>query len=95
TRHFPGRFDGAPVYIAAKGARDADGVSPVVIGSNDWAGAWAVDSAGDPVRALLPDSPGQREYAAWFGVNLVMYALTGTYKSDQVQIPAILRRLAR
>jgi hypothetical protein len=95
ARSFPGRFDGAPVFIAARGARDADGVSPVVIGSNDWAGAWAVDGAGDPLRALLPDSPGQREHAAWFGVNLVMYALTGTYKSDQVQIPAILRRLAQ
>jgi hypothetical protein len=95
SRTFPGRFDGAPVFIAAKGARDADGVSPVVIGSNDWAGAWAIDDAGNPVRALLPDSPGQREHAAWFGVNLVMYALTGTYKSDQVQIPAILRRLGQ
>ncbi|MBW4036289.1 MAG: DUF4159 domain-containing protein [Proteobacteria bacterium] len=95
ARSFPGRFDGAPVFIAAKGARDADGVSPVVIGSNDWAGAWAVDASGMPVRALLPDTPGQREHAAWFGVNLVMYALTGTYKSDQVQIPAILRRLGQ
>ncbi|MEE3502424.1 DUF4159 domain-containing protein [Acidiphilium acidophilum] len=95
NRSFPGRFDGAPVYIAAKGARDADGVSPVVIGSNDWAGAWALDGAGMPMRALLPGSPGQRQAANWFGVNLVMYALTGTYKSDQVQIPAILRRLAQ
>ncbi|MGC9269546.1 DUF4159 domain-containing protein [Acidiphilium sp.] len=95
ARHFPGRFDGAPVFIAAKGGRDADGVSPVVIGSNDWAGAWAVDGAGMPMRALLPGAPGQRQDADWFGVNLVMYALTGTYKSDQVQIPAILRRLAQ
>ena len=95
NRRFPGRFEGAPVYIAAKGARDADGVSPVVIGSNDWAGAWALDGAGMPMRALLPGTPGQRQAANWFGVNLVMYALTGTYKSDQVQIPAILRRLAQ
>lgn len=93
ARRFPGRFAGAPVYIAAKGARDADGVSPVVIGANDWAGAWAVDAAGVPMRALLPGTPGQRQDADWFGVNLVMYALTGTYKSDQVQIPTILRRL--
>lgn len=95
TRHFPGRFDGAPVYIAAKGGRDADGVSPVVIGANDWAGAWATDRAGAPMRAMLPGTPGQRLHATWFGINLVMYALTGTYKSDQVQIPAILRRLSR
>jgi hypothetical protein len=30
-----------------------------------------------------------------FGVNLVMYALTGNYKADQVHIPSILRRLGR
>ena len=28
-----------------------------------------------------------------FGVNLVMYVLTGNYKSDQVHVPAILERL--
>ena len=28
-----------------------------------------------------------------FGVNLVMYALTGNYKTDQVHVPAILERL--
>jgi hypothetical protein len=27
------------------------------------------------------------------GVNLVVYALTGTYKGDQVHVPAILERL--
>ena len=37
--------------------------------------------------------PRQRELALRFGVNLVMYALTGNYKSDQVHIPALLDRL--
>lgn len=95
ARSYPGRFDGAPVYVAAPGGRDADGVSPVVIGSNDWAGAWALDSGGNPLQALFPGGPEQREDANRFGVNLVMYALTGTYKADQLQIPAILRRLGQ
>ena len=30
-----------------------------------------------------------------FGVNLVMYALTGNYKGDQVHVPAILERLGQ
>jgi hypothetical protein len=30
-----------------------------------------------------------------FGVNLVMYALTGNYKSDQVHAPEVLRRLGQ
>ena len=35
----------------------------------------------------------QRELSYRFGVNLVMYVLTGNYKSDQVHIPALLERL--
>ena len=92
---FPGRFDGAPVEIAANGARDPDGTSPVVIGANDWVGAWAQDESGVPQQALLPGGGDQREMANRFGVNLVMYALTGTYKSDQVQLPTILKRLGQ
>ena len=30
-----------------------------------------------------------------FGVNLVMYALTGNYKEDQVHVPSILERLGQ
>ena len=37
----------------------------------------------------------QRTLAYRFGVNLVMYALTGNYKGDQVHVPAILERLGR
>ncbi len=96
---FSGRFTGAPVYVAASGGQDADGVSPVVIGGNDWAAAWAhEDGASGEAGAgevLLPGGGAQQRDADWFGVNLVMYALTGTYKSDQLQIPAILRRLSR
>jgi hypothetical protein len=35
----------------------------------------------------------QRETAKRFGVNLVMYVLTGSYKDDQVHVPALLERL--
>jgi hypothetical protein len=37
--------------------------------------------------------PQQREMARRFGVNLVMYVLTGNYKDDQVHLPALLERL--
>ena len=37
----------------------------------------------------------QREMAFRAGVNLVMYALTGNYKADQVHIPALLERLGQ
>lgn len=74
-----------------------DGVTPVVIGGNDWAAAWAVGANG---ASLLPVGRGfsgerQRELAYRFGVNLVMHVLTGNYKSDQVHVPALLDRLGQ
>jgi hypothetical protein len=74
-----------------------DGVTPVVIGGNDWASAWAIDGLGLP---LLPVGRGvsgdrQREIALRFGINLIMHTLTGNYKSDQVHVPALLKRLGK
>ena len=37
----------------------------------------------------------QRRTAYRFGVNLLVYALTGTYKADQAKVPAMLERLGR
>jgi hypothetical protein len=105
---FPGRYAGTDVWVEAA-PLDAeqiegmpfrnlnDNVTPVVIGGNDWAGAWAVDRNG---QALLPVGRGyagerQRELANRFGVNLVMHVLTGNYKSDQVHVPALLDRLGQ
>ncbi|MGJ3233137.1 MAG: DUF4159 domain-containing protein [Oceanicaulis sp.] len=90
---FPGRYPGGDVWVEAAPEGSArDGVSGLVIGSADWASAWAVDETG---RALAPVEGGefQRELAVRFGVNLAMYALTGNYKADQVHVPAILERL--
>ena len=94
-QRFPGRYTGGTVWVARKGHAAKDGVSAVIIGSNDWAAAWAVDKEG---RAMFPTVPGgylQREYAYRSGINIIMYALTGNYKSDQVHIPTILRRLGQ
>src|SRR4029078_12041750 len=52
---FPGCWQGGKVWVEAlpppepalpAPARGGDGVSPVIIGGNDWAAAWAVDSEG-------------------------------------------------
>jgi hypothetical protein len=103
---FPGRFAGGEIWVEAPQNSGVavegmpfrnlnDGVTPVVIGGNDWAAAWAVDDAGAP---LLPVGRGmagerQREIALRFGVNLIMHVLTGNYKSDQVHVPELLKRL--
>jgi len=92
---FPGRYEGAAVWVQADQDRSNDSVSPVIIGANDWAAAWATDDDGRPLFATIPGGPRQRLLAWRFGVNLVMYALTGNYKGDQVHVPAILQRLGQ
>ena len=92
---FPGRFTGDPVWAQRDQDRANDSVSPVIIGGNDWAAAWAVDAAGRNPYAAIPGGQRQRTMAYRFGLNLVMYALTGNYKGDQVHVPAILQRLGQ
>ncbi|NHO31154.1 DUF4159 domain-containing protein [Acetobacter fallax] len=92
---FPGRYAGLPVWVAREGEAENDDVSPVIIGSSDWAHAWAVDENGDTRFAVIPGGDDQRRTAYRFGVNAVIYALTGNYKADQVHVPAILKRLGQ
>ena len=94
-QEFPGRWAGGSLWVEPVGDTVNDGVSSVIVGSNDWAGAWAEDSQGRPMYPVVPGGEPQREMAYRFGVNLVMYALTGNYKSDQVHVPAILERLGQ
>ncbi|WP_299845437.1 DUF4159 domain-containing protein [uncultured Roseovarius sp.] len=105
---FPGRHMGRSVWVEAA-PPDAekiegmpfrnlnDGVTPVVIGGNDWAAAWAMDTRLNPMYPVGRGFAGerQRELAYRFGVNLVMHVLTGNYKSDQVHVPALLQRLGQ
>ena len=105
---FPGRYASRDVWVEAAPA-DAelgegmpfrnlnDGVTPVVIGGNDWARAWAIDDTGSWMFPVGRGSAGerQREIALRFGVNLIMHVLTGNYKSDQVHVPALLDRLGQ
>ena len=92
---FPGRYAGDPVWVQRDQDRANDSVSPVIIGSNDWASAWAIDAAGQNPYAVIPGGFRQRTLAYRFGTNLVIYALTGNYKGDQVHVPAILERLGQ
>jgi len=94
-RDFPGRWIGGTVWVETPRGRVNDGVSGVLVGSNDYAAAWATDDMGQPMFPVTPGGERQREMAFRFGVNIIMYALTGNYKSDQVHVPAILERLGQ
>ena len=92
---FPGRWANGPIYVQAaeSGTSGRDGVSPVIIGSNDWAAGWAVTKDEGSLVELEKDIPKQREFAIRFGVNIAMYALSGNYKADQVHAAALVERL--
>jgi len=105
-RDFPGRFDSGQLWVEAlpseseqeasgRPARGGDGVSSIIITSNDFAGAWATRPDGQPVLPMVDGQPRQRELAFRAGVNIVMYTLTGNYKADQVHVPALLERLGQ
>lgn len=99
-----GRYDRGATWVeilppagedGRRPARAGDNVSPIVITSNDLAAAWAVGRRGEGLVPLSGSDPRQREMALRAGVNLVMYALTGNYKADQVHVPALLERLGQ
>lgn len=105
-RDFPGRFTSGQTWVEAlpregdddgveRPARGGDGVSPIIITSNDLAGAWALRPDGQPMLPLTPGEPRQREFAFRAGANIVMYTLTGNYKADQVHAPALIERLGQ
>jgi len=106
-RDFPGRFGTGQLWVEAlptisdddeashRPARGGDGVSSILITSNDLAGAWAMQPDGQPMLPMVEGEPRQRELAFRAGVNIVMYTLTGNYKADQVHVPALLERLGQ
>jgi hypothetical protein len=84
-RSFPGRAAAPQLWAeSAAAASSRDGVAALFVGNGDWASAWA-GNGGVSAR--------QRELSLRFGVNLVMVALTGNYKNDQVHVPALLERM--
>ncbi len=103
-RTFPGRYDNGQLWVEAEApsdsdkgrqARRVDGVSSILVTSNDFASAWALDDRSQPLYPVIPNGERQREMAFRVGVNIAMYALTGNYKADQVHVPALLERLGQ
>ncbi|HEV2559964.1 MAG TPA: DUF4159 domain-containing protein [Microvirga sp.] len=102
---FPGRYATGQTWVEAlppetegegnRPARSGDGVSPIIITSNDMAAAWAVGRRGEALYPTVGNDPRQREMSLRGGVNIVMYSLTGNYKADQVHVPALLERLGQ
>jgi len=94
--NFPGRYVNGTIWVEGNSENGRDGVSSVLIGSNDWGSAWqSYGAQNNGLTYRSSGSPRQRELAMRFGVNMVMYALTGNYKADQVHVKYILERLGQ
>lgn len=92
---FPGLYTGGKIWVEKEPSPNFDSVTSIVIGGNDWAAVWSMNPSD---RARFRPAPGgerQRELAYRFGVNLLMTALAGSYKADQVHVPYILERIGR
>lgn len=102
--NFPGRYSDGELWVEALRSETSrenqlvnggDGVSSIMITSNDFAGAWAMDASRRSILPMIPPNERQRTLAFRSGVNIVMYMLTGNYKADQVHLPALLERLGQ
>ena len=70
-----------------------DNRTPVIYCENDLAGAWTMDSSGKFLHDCLPGGEAQRSAAFKLGINIIVYSLTGDYKTDLIHHPFIKKRL--
>ena len=86
-----GRFDLQAVPEAVL----RSGRAAVIYSANDLAGIWPVSAAGAPVYPCVPGGEPQRLEGRRLFVNMVMYALTGSYKEDAVHQPFLIEKMRR
>lgn len=62
---------------------------------NDLHGAWARDPLGHPLYVCEPGGEPQRQEAVKNMVNIALFSVTGTYKTDAIHQPFIERKLGQ
>jgi hypothetical protein len=87
TSGLPGSGSKSTIWVEKPDVEAEPNTSAVIIGQNNWAAAWA--------GKTLPEGSEEKENAIRSGINLIMFALTGTYKEDQNHIVSILERLEK
>lgn len=92
---YPGRLLGRPTWVEQGTQGESGRVSTLIIGGNDWVSQWTLGRRSLTNTTRNPSVSRQKELALRFGINATMYALTGTYKSDQVHLPALIDRVGR
>lgn len=72
---------------------DWGGRTAVLYSRNDILGAWAKDALGKPLYECSPGGETQRMNARKAALNIILYSLTGSYKTDAVHQPFILEKM--
>lgn len=67
----------------------------LIYSQNDLIGAWAKDRLGNYLWECSPGGESQRFEAQKLTQNVIMYSVTGTYKSDAIHQPFIEQKLRR
>jgi hypothetical protein len=80
----PGSYKDAKIWAEIPAGSSNENVSSVIIGTNNWAGAWS--------GTTIPAGSKEGDMALRAGINLVIYALTGNYKDDAAHRPDINNR---
>jgi hypothetical protein len=71
------------------------GRTAVIYSQNDFFGTWARDRFGNFFYDCIPGGESQRFESLKFTINLLMFSVTGTYKSDFIHKPFIEEKLKR
>jgi hypothetical protein len=82
------------VEAELKGLKVQDRVAAVYC-ANDLHGAWARDPLGHPVYLCEPGGEPQRAEAFKLLVNVLMFSLTGTYKTDAIHQSFLEKKLSQ
>jgi len=72
-----------------------DGRTAVIYSQNDIFGAWAKDKFGNYFYECIPGGEEQRFEAQKLTLNIIVFPLTGTYKTDVIHKPFIEQKLGR
>jgi hypothetical protein len=74
---------------------ELDGRMALVYSQNDLIGAWAKDLFGNYVHDCPPGGEAQRWNAQKLTLNLIVYSVTGNYKTDMIHHPFIEEKMRR
>jgi hypothetical protein len=72
---------------------DWAGKTVVIYSRNDVLGAWAKNPLGQYLFECIPGGEAQRMEARKLTLNILLYALTGSYKADAVHQPFLLEKM--